>query len=131
MLLGGKSMSTEYKNFGDFLNQKRLEKKTSYRELAKVLDVSAPYISDIEKGRRNAPSIEKLEILANYFTLTEEEKALMFDLAGKQKDSIAPDLPNYIKSNDYVASALRTARDLGADEKDWQSFIDELKSRKG
>ena len=71
-------MSTEYKNFGDFLNQKRLEKKISYREMAKVLDVSAPYISDIEKGRRNAPSIEKLEILANYFTLTESEKALMF-----------------------------------------------------
>ena len=42
-------MSTEYKNFGDFLNQKRLEKKISYREMAKVLDVSAPYISDIER----------------------------------------------------------------------------------
>ena len=99
--------------------------------MAKVLDVSAPYISDIEKGRRNAPSMEKLEKLATCFSLTEDEKALMFDLAGKQKDSIAPDLPNYIKNNDYVASALRTARDLGADENDWQTFIDDLKRRKG
>ncbi len=55
----------------------------------------------------------------------------MFDLAGEKKSEIAPDIPNYIKEHDYVVSALRTARDLGAGEKDWQAFIDELKSRKG
>ena len=74
-------MNRQYKNFGDFLHQKRIAKGDSYRDLAAVLGVSAPYISDIEKDRRNAPSMEKLEKLSEYFGLTADEKALMFDLA--------------------------------------------------
>lgn len=124
-------MNKQYKNFGDFLHQKRIAKGDSYRDLAAVLGVSAPYISDIEKDRRNAPSMEKLEKLAKYYDLTTDEKALMFDLAGEKKSEVAPDIPGYIKDHDYVASALRTARDLGANEKDWQDFIDDLKRRKG
>ena len=124
-------MGENYKNFGDFLHQKRLLKGVSYRDLAAVLGVSAPYISDIEKDRRNAPSMDKLEKLADYFTLSKEERTLMFDLAGEKKSEIPPDIPGYIKENDFVASALRTARDLGANADDWQMFVDELKRRKG
>ena len=117
--------------FGEFLHHKRLEKGVSFRELAEVLNVTAPYISDIEKGRRNAPVMDKLEKLANYFSLSEEEKLMMFDLAGKKKDDLPPDLPNYIKDNSQIVSALRTARDLGADEEDWKRFVEDLKHRKG
>ena len=124
-------MDEQYKNFGDFLHQKRLAKGVSYRELATVLGVSAPYISDIEKDRRNAPTMDKLEKLADYFMLSSEERSLMFDLAGDKKSEVAPDIPGYIKEHDYVASALRTARDLGASEKDWQDFVDDLRRRKG
>ena len=124
-------MGEQYKNFGDFLHQKRIAKGVSYRDLAAVLGVSAPYISDIEKDRRNAPAMDKLEKLAEYFMLSPEERSLMFDLAGEKKSEVAPDIPRYIKNHDYVASALRTARDLGANEKDWQDFVDELKRRKG
>lgn len=124
-------MNEQYKNFGDFLHQKRIAKGVSYRDLASVLGVSAPYISDIEKDRRNAPSMDKLEMLADYFVLSAEERTLMFDLAGKKKSEVAPDIPGYIKEHDYVATALRTARDLDASEKDWLDFVDELKRRKG
>lgn len=55
----------------------------------------------------------------------------MLDLAGKQRNSVAPDLPDYIMRRDYVAAALRTARDLGAGEKEWAAFVEELKRRKG
>lgn len=121
----------EYKSFGEFLHAKRLEKGVSYRELADVINVTAPYISDIEKERRNAPVMEKLEKLSVYFGLTEEEKTEMFDLAGKKKDDLPPDLPDYIKGHDQVIAALRTARSLGASDDDWQSFIDDLRARKG
>lgn len=124
-------MNEQYKNFGDFLHRKRLAKGVSYRELATVLGVSAPYISDIEKDRRNAPAMDKLEKLAEYFMLSTEEKSQMFDLAGKKKSEVAPDIPGYILEHDYVASALRTARDLGASKKDWQDFVDDLRRRKG
>ena len=55
----------------------------------------------------------------------------MYDIVGKQKDGVAPDLPEYIKGKEYVSVALRTARDLGAGEADWHKFVEELKKRKG
>lgn len=124
-------MDNQYKDFGDFLHQKRLAKGISYRDLAAILGVSAPYISDIEKGRRNAPAMDKLERLADFFVLSAEERSLMFDLAGAMKSELAPDIPGYIIGRDYVAAALRTARDLDASEQDWQRFVDDLKNRKG
>jgi len=78
-------MDTQYTNFGDFLHNRRIECKITYRELAKILDVSAPYVSDIEKGRRNAPAIDKLEKLIDIFSLSEEETAILYDLAEKKE----------------------------------------------
>lgn len=120
-----------YESFGQFLHEKRLERKMSYRDLASSLGLSAPYISDMEKGRRNAPSMDVLENLASYFNLSEKEKTMMFDLAGESKNEIAPDLPNYIRDNNSVVVALRTARDLGATQKDWENFVRELRKKRG
>ena len=120
-----------YANFGDFISRKRIEKKITIRKMADMLGVSAPFLTDVEKDRRNPPEIQKLDKIAEILSLTEEEKAVMFDLAGKQRNSVAPDLPDYIMKRDYVAAALRTARDLDADEDDWLKFVEELKQRKG
>ena len=75
--------------------------------------------------------MDKLIKLSEYFNLSEEEKTEMFDLAGKKKDDLPPDLPEYIKGNEQVVSALRTARSLGASEDDWMKFVEDLKKRKG
>lgn len=118
-------------NFGEFLQKKREEKKITLRKMATMMNMSAPYLSDIEKGRRNPPEIEKLERISELLNLTPEEKSLMLDLAGRMRKSVAPDLPEYIMKRDYVSAALRTARDLDADEADWMRFVEELKNRKG
>jgi hypothetical protein len=75
--------------------------------------------------------MDKLELVANILILNEEEKAIMLDLAGKKRNSVAPDLPEYIMERDYVSAALRTARDLNASEEEWHKFIADLKKRKG
>ena len=124
-------MKAQYESFGEFLQKKRLENEITLRKMAKLIGITAPYLTDIEKDRRNPPEIQKLDKIAEILSLTEEEKAVMFDLAGKQRNSVAPDLPDYIMKRDYVAGALRTARDLDADEDDWLKFVEELKQRKG
>ena len=101
------------------------------RKMAQLLGCSAPYLSDVEKGRRNPFEVGKQELAARVLCLTAEETSEMLDLAGKQRNSVAPDLPDYIMRRDYVAAALRTARDLGAGEKEWAAFVEELKRRKG
>ncbi len=125
-----KEMET-IKTFGEFVVAKRIEREISLRKMAELMDVSAPFWSDVEKGRKKPPKLEKLEQLANILHLTEEDKTLMFDLAGKERDAVAPDIPAYIMENDYVAAALRTVRDLGASEEDWDKFVEDLKKRKG
>lgn len=99
--------------------------------MAELLEFSAPYWSNVEKNRKNPPNLEKLERIASILHMSEEEKRQMLDLAGSDRDTVAPDIPAYIKDNDYVAAALRTARDLGANEDDWEKFVADLRKRKG
>ena len=124
-------MSTQYQNFGEFLQKKREAKQITLRKMAEMLKMSAPYLSDIEKGRRNPPEMDKLDQIAQILLLSDEERTVMLDLAGKMRNTVAPDLPEYIMERDYVSAALRTARDLEASEADWLRFVEELRQRKG
>ena len=124
-------MSTQYQNFGEFLQKKREAKQITLRKMAEMLKMSAPYLSDIEKGRRNPPEMDKLDQIAQILLLSDEERTVMLDLAGKMRNTVAPDLPEYIMERDYVSAALRTARDLDASEADWLRVVEELKQRKG
>ena len=121
----------KYANFGEFISQKRIEKKITLRKMADMLGVSAPFLTDVEKDRRNPFDMEKLTQLAHILNLTEDEKQLMLNLAGRKRNAVAPDLPEYIMERDYVSAALRTARDLDAGEEEWKKFVEELKKRKG
>lgn len=120
-----------YANFGEFINKKRVEKKITLRKMADMLGVSAPFLTDVEKDRRNPFDMEKLTQLAKILNLSKEENAQMLDLAGKKRNAVAPDLPEYIMERDYVSAALRTARDLDAGEEEWNRFVEELRRRKG
>lgn len=124
-------MGSFYQNFGEFLQKKREEKQITLRKMAELLGFSAPFLSDVEKDQRNPPDMEKLSMLAEILQLSEEDKSLMLDLAGRKRNSVAPDLPGYIMERDYVSAALRTARDLDAGEEEWLQFVEELKKRKG
>ena len=120
-----------YANFGEFISKKRVEKQITLRKMAAMLDISAPFLTDVEKDRRNPFDLDKLTQLAGILGLTPEEHAFMLDLAGKKRNAVAPDLPEYIMGRDYVSAALRTARELDAGEEEWNQFVAELKKRKG
>lgn len=110
--------------FGEFIAERRKVNGLLYRDIAKALGVSTVYVSDIEKGRKNSFKKDKLEILAAMFDLSSEDKNLMFDLAGKQRNMVPPDLLEYIMERYYVRIALRSARDHKADEADWDKAIE-------
>ena len=124
-------MNTQYQNFGEFLQRKRTEKQITLRKMAEMIGITAPYLTDIEKDLRNPPEMEKLELISQILMLNDEDKTTMYDLAGKKRNSVAPDLPDYIMEHDYVSAALRTARDLDASEADWLKFVEELRQLKG
>lgn len=116
------------KTFGSFVHKKRTQKQISLRGLADMIDVSAVYVSSMEKGKRAAPTYPVLMKIADALLLSDEEKVLMFDLAAKSKNtlSLAEDLLEYINDNEIVHKALRTAKKCNATNEDWQNFIESL-----
>lgn len=118
-----------HNEFGQFIIRKRGDMGITLRGMAALLDITPAYYSDIEKGRRNPPDKPLLEKMAIQLRLNDQEKNLLFNLAGDGRDEVPPDLPEYIKTSDIVKVALRKAKDV-ASEDDWQKFIDQL-NRKG
>jgi transcriptional regulator with XRE-family HTH domain len=115
--------------FGEYLKHKREEKQISLREVARTLGVSAPFLSDVENNRRGPLTEERLADLAKVLNLNEKEQSEMYDIVGKQKGLLAPDLNPYVTERPYVNAALRTARNLEANEEDWQWFVDYLSNK--
>lgn len=121
--------------FGEYLKQKRLDKETTLRGFAKLVDISPVYLCDLEKGRKAAPSMEVMQKMVSKLALNKEESERFYDLAALEqtaKNPIPKDLNAFLKDNRVIVSALRTAKDLDATDEEWQDFIDKLrKSREG
>ena len=93
--------------FGEYLANKRKEREMSLRMLAKELDVSPTYLSDVENNRRNALSYENLNKIIEILKLDEEEQKILYDLAGEAKDEIPADVENFVNGNVEVIALLR------------------------
>lgn len=117
-----------YKSFGDYIAKKRHDRSETVRALAEKTGISPGYYGDIEKGRRVPPENGFLEKLIDVFFLNEEQQIILYDLAGKARKEVSPDLPNYIMENEVVRVALRLAKEK-ADSVDWQRFIDNLEKK--
>lgn len=113
--------------FGSFVKQKRTEKGISLRKFAELLNIAPGYMSDLEQGRRNAPSDKKIEKLEEILKLTELEVFFLNDLAAQTRENkLAPDITSYIASNDIVRAALRTAIRLQLSTFEWKKIIEQM-----
>jgi transcriptional regulator with XRE-family HTH domain len=115
------------KSFGQTIRELRL-KNTDYslREFAMLLSVSAPYLSDIERDRRDPP---KAEIIIKMAELLSVEANELLALA----DKTPPDLHNTFKKNPtytrMVPEFIRTANKSDLSEEDWKELIEIAKVR--
>ena len=113
--------------FGEFIKMKRVEKGINLRRLAELVNIAPAYLSDIEKGKRNSPSAEKMAKIAEALDLTNEEVITMNDLAANDRpNNVAPDISEYVTSNESVRVALRKARELNLSNQDWIKIIEEM-----
>jgi transcriptional regulator with XRE-family HTH domain len=121
-------------DFGKFIDQKRKGRGPNgsdilLRDLAKAMgNMSVSYLSDIIKGRRNPPDRKLLDIIAKELKLTPDEQAEMYDLAGRERDEAAPDLPEYIMDEKlpHVRVALRKANQKGLGDDFWKRVSEEM-----
>lgn len=117
--------------FGSYVREKRLAAKVNLRKLAEILGIAPAYMSDIENDHRYPPEKDKIYKIAEALNLNQEETDQLFDLAaGNKKNSVSPDIADYIMEQDKSRVALRLARDSGAGEKEWEKIIKILEESK-
>jgi transcriptional regulator with XRE-family HTH domain len=104
------------KTLGEHIRKLRDEADLSVRELAKRIKVSAPFLSDVELGRRH-PSEDVLKTLAVALGTTVEEL--------RKHDARAPvqELRRIVASNPAMGFALRKVVDEGVSADELLEFL--------
>lgn len=62
-----------YTKFGEFMRVQRIKHHEVMGDTARLLDVSIPFVSDVENGKKNIP-LEWIDKIANHYCLTEQER---------------------------------------------------------
>ena len=112
---------------GNFIKTKRLTLNLSLRTLAKLLNKSPSYLSDIENGNRyitNNPIC--LNTLADVLKLNSEEQIYLYDLASSHSNKLPVDIADQIKQMPIIKQVIRTAIRYNATSLDWQKFIENI-----
>ena len=120
-------MTTKDKNttFGTYLRSLRESQGISQRKLAKLLALSAPYLNDIEKDNRRAP---KFEVVSNIKKILEVDSEIIYDLAGKSRNSIASDIEDQLLEKPEIVSLLRTINFFSLSERQILTIKDSMTS---
>ncbi len=121
------------KMFGKYIDTKRKGRGENgedimLKDIASAMGITATYLSDIVKGRRNPPDIDMLNKLAQVLKLSEEETEELYDLAGRERNEAAPDLPSYLMDENlpHVRAALRRATKKKLDDDFWKRVCSEI-----
>ncbi len=119
--------------FGAYIDNKRKGRGMGgedirLKEIADAMGMTASYLSDIVKGRRNPPDMQILDKIAVVLRLAPDEKEEMLDLAGRERDTAAPDLPEYLMSKQlpHVRKALRRANEKNLGDDFWKKVLDDI-----
>jgi len=94
--------------FGDLIKELRTNKGLSLREFARQLNIAPSYVSDIERGKRNAPSKELLEKMLSILNVSEEKIYKFYDYAKEGKETPIPeDVKNAILEDERLTVLCR------------------------
>jgi transcriptional regulator with XRE-family HTH domain len=130
-----KPMKDKHLRFGDFIRKKRLAdpRELTMQNVADHLDISLSYMSAVENRHKRPFDGEKLEQLAGFLKLTEDETALMFDLASRENREVPYDIEEtlmYEDVGDLIRYATRQSKAGLIKEEDWKTFIRQMETKK-
>ena len=106
-------MSDSSDTFGDLLRACRLEAGMGLRELARRLDISAGYLSDVELNHVPPPSEEVIVSIAGMLSV---DRSRLLNAARK----VDPELADYVVNRPRAADFLRMAKDRDFSDEDWK-----------
>jgi phosphoenolpyruvate phosphomutase len=111
--------------FGAYLRSLRLSRGIGLRELARQLGISAPYLSDLEKDKRGAPTVDLVRAIVKILDADSEN---IYDLAGKSRNTIASDIEDLLIKKPEIVSLLRSVNFFNLSKKQILEIKDTMTS---
>lgn len=101
--------------FGTYARKIRVQKRVSLKDVANTLGYSTVYISDIERGNRNPPTDDKLELWADIIGADESEFSYQANL---RRESVELPLHQSMRDskNRLALTLARAWKDLTTEE---------------
>ena len=101
------------KTFGETVKDLRIKAGIGLRELARIIDKSPGYLSDVENGRVPPPSEA---IILEIAKALEVDKSELLIVARK----VDPELSAYVAQQPQAADFLRMAKNQEFSDNDWE-----------
>ncbi len=126
-------MNDKYLHFNEYIKKKRKERELTISVVAKHIGMSLSHYCDIECRRRPPFDGEKMELFAELLNFTEEESALLFDLATNENRIVPYDIQEIFmhkEVGELARTALRISKGCNEPEAEWKRLIRELERNK-
>ena len=99
--------------FGQALRALRMERNVTLRDMARRLDLTPTYLSQVEQDKFNPPTEARIKQMGLILDLPQEQVDQLVALAGR----VPKDLHEVLEEHPHeMASFLRTARGLTAED---------------
>jgi transcriptional regulator with XRE-family HTH domain len=124
-----RALNEKYLHFGEYIKKKRKERELTIVEVSDYIGMAKSQYSDIENQRRPPFDGEKMELFAEFLNLSEEETALLFDIASNENRYVPYDLQEifmYKEVGELARTALRISKECSEPEAEWKRLIREL-----
>jgi transcriptional regulator with XRE-family HTH domain len=126
-------MDEKEMTFGEYIKHKRKSRELTISEVADYIGATRSFLCDVENGRRTPLKNEKMELFARFLHLSEEETALLFDLASKNNRLVPYDIMDTFLSGqvgELARTALRLSKECNEPEAEWKQLIRQLEDKK-
>ena len=99
--------------FGQALRALRMEKNVTLRDMARRVDLTPTYLSQVEQDKFSPPTEERIKQMGLILDLAQEQVDQLVAMAGR----VPQDLHDVLDEHPHeMASFLRTARGLTAED---------------
>ncbi len=117
-----------YTKFGEFMRIQRIKHHEVMGDSAKLFDVSMPFISAVENGKRNVPD-GWFDILVSHYNLTTQESDELSNAIEQSKTQVKLNLTRTTAIRREMAIQLQRSFDT-MDEDTAETILKFLKDRK-
>ena len=118
----------EPRTFGTYLRSIRKQRELSLREVAKAVQITPTYLSDLERGNNHPPDKALLEKLIRALNVGQEEETrqTLLDLAAEGRNDLPADIKEYLMGNPTLQKLIRKVQSMPDGEQIFARQLSEL-----